>query len=387
MTGKAKTPFYVTTPIYYVNDKPHIGHAYTTLACDVLARFKRLDGYDVMFLTGTDEHGQKVEKAAQDKGVSPQAFTDSVSQNFRDLTGRMNFSNDDFIRTTEPRHRAACQALWRRLLDRGHISLGSYAGWYAVRDEAFYTETEIVDGKAPSGAPSLCMALAECLASQGLPVSADTDRALGQPEAIVAFGGDASMAAIQAATPQARHSLYGHRFSIAVVTGDPEAAAAAVASDAALYDGRGCMAPTAVFTTGEVHTLAQALAKAMAQAQARWPRGEVDAQLGPEWRRRTGLARVLGQCLEDSDWAVPVFPASHFHPVALPRMLPVHAISGLSELNEIMGPWAHQLSTCGTDDAQAAPAGTLRVSPLGQMQTPAFPRLHDGRSMLGAILG
>ena len=241
--------------------------------------------------------------------------------------------------------------------------------------------------KAPSSAPSLCMALAECLASQGLPVSADTDRALGQPEAIVAFGGDASMAAIQAATPQARHSLYGHRFSIAVVTGDPEAAAAAVASDAALYDGRGCMAPTAVFTTGEVHTLAQALAKAMAQAQARWPRGEVDAQLGPEWRRRTGLARVLGQCLEDSDWAVPVLPASHFHPVALPRMLPVHAISGLSELNEIMGPWAHQLSTCGTDDAQAAPAGTLRVSPLGQMQTPAFPRLHDGRSMLGAILG
>jgi len=153
MTGKANTPFYVTTPIYYVNDKPHIGHAYTTLACDVLARFKRLDGYDVMFLTGTDEHGQKVEKAAQDKGVSPQAFTDSVSQNFRDLTGRMNFSNDDFIRTTEPRHRAACQALWRRLLDRGHITLGSYAGWYAVRDEAFYTETELVDGKAPTGAP------------------------------------------------------------------------------------------------------------------------------------------------------------------------------------------------------------------------------------------
>ena len=100
MTGQAKTSFYVTTPIYYVNDKPHIGHAYTTLACDVLARFKRLDGYDVMFLTGTDEHGQKVEKAAQDKGVTPQDFTDSVSRNFRDLTGQMNFSNDDFIRTT-----------------------------------------------------------------------------------------------------------------------------------------------------------------------------------------------------------------------------------------------------------------------------------------------
>ena len=153
MTGHNKTPFYVTTPIYYVNDKPHIGHAYTTLACDVIARFKRLDGYDVMFLTGTDEHGQKVEKAAQEKGVSPQEFTNSVSQNFRDLTASMNFSNDNFIRTTEARHREACQNLWRILLEKGHITLGSYAGWYAVRDEAFYTETEIVDGKAPTGAP------------------------------------------------------------------------------------------------------------------------------------------------------------------------------------------------------------------------------------------
>ena len=153
MTGSDQKRFYVTTPIYYVNDKPHIGHAYTTLACDVLARFKRLDGYKVMFLTGTDEHGQKVEKAANDKGVTPQAFTDSVSQNFRDLTSRLNFSNDDFIRTTEARHRVACQKLWSILLERGHIKLGSYAGWYAVRDEAFYTETEIVDGKAPTGAP------------------------------------------------------------------------------------------------------------------------------------------------------------------------------------------------------------------------------------------
>ncbi|MEC8643692.1 MAG: methionine--tRNA ligase, partial [Pseudomonadota bacterium] len=153
MTGSDSRRFYITTPIYYVNDKPHIGHAYTTLACDVLARFKRLDGYEVMFLTGTDEHGQKVEKAAHDNGVTPQAFTDGVSQNFRDLTTRMNYSNDDFIRTTEARHRVACQALWSILMQRGHITLGSYAGWYAVRDEAFYTESEIVDGKAPTGAP------------------------------------------------------------------------------------------------------------------------------------------------------------------------------------------------------------------------------------------
>lgn len=118
--------YYVTTPIYYVNDIPHIGHAYTTLACDVLARFKRLDGYDVKFLTGTDEHGQKVEKSAQAKGVAPKAFTDEVSQRFRDLLGTMNFSADDFIRTTEERHRNSVQELWRRLKERGEIYLDKY---------------------------------------------------------------------------------------------------------------------------------------------------------------------------------------------------------------------------------------------------------------------
>ncbi len=153
----ADKPFYLTTPIYYVNDKPHIGHAYTTLACDVLARFHRLDGEDVHFLTGTDEHGQKVEKSAHAAGVDPQTFTDEVSQNFRRLAADMNYSNDDFIRTTEPRHIAACQALWRAIRDNGHIYLGSYAGWYAVRDEAFYAESELTEDDngtkvAPSGA-------------------------------------------------------------------------------------------------------------------------------------------------------------------------------------------------------------------------------------------
>ncbi|MGB2142770.1 MAG: methionine--tRNA ligase, partial [Candidatus Puniceispirillaceae bacterium] len=144
--------FYITTPIYYVNDKPHIGHAYTTLACDVMARFKRLDGYDVMFLTGTDEHGQKVQAAAEKAGISPQAFTDKVSQNFRDLTTRMNFSNDQFIRTTEKRHYESSQKIWNTLLENGFITLGKYAGWYSVRDEAFYAEAELVNGKAPTGA-------------------------------------------------------------------------------------------------------------------------------------------------------------------------------------------------------------------------------------------
>lgn len=149
--------YFITTPIYYVNDKPHIGHAYTSIAADVLARWKRLEGKRVFFLTGTDEHGQKVEKAARDAGEAPRPFTDRVSQAFRDLTGVIGLSNDDFIRTTEDRHYAACQALWQRLVEAGDIYLGHYEGWYAVRDEAFYGPDELTerDGVmfAPSGAP------------------------------------------------------------------------------------------------------------------------------------------------------------------------------------------------------------------------------------------
>lgn len=153
-----RNTYYVTTPIYYVNDVPHIGHAYTTLACDVLARFKRLDGYDVMFLTGTDEHGQKVEKSAQKAGIDPQAFCDQVSARFKDLARVMNFSNDRFIRTTEEAHKKAVQALWTRLVEKGYIYEDSYKGWYCVRDEAFYAEKELTtdsDGNkfAPTGAP------------------------------------------------------------------------------------------------------------------------------------------------------------------------------------------------------------------------------------------
>lgn len=149
--------YYITTPIYYVNDKPHLGHAYTTIACDVMARYKRLDGYDAYFLSGTDEHGQKVQQAAEAKGIDPQEFTDQVSQNFRDLLPILNVTNNDFIRTTEERHKEACQALWKKLVASGDIYLSKYAGWYAVRDEAYYGEDELTDGPngkkiAPSGA-------------------------------------------------------------------------------------------------------------------------------------------------------------------------------------------------------------------------------------------
>ncbi|GBQ45886.1 methionine--tRNA ligase [Komagataeibacter sucrofermentans] len=149
--------YYVTTPIYYVNGAPHIGHAYTSVAADVIARFKRLAGFDVFFLTGTDEHGQKVEQAAGAKGMPPQAFADAVAADFRDMYDTMDISYDDFIRTTEPRHVQAAQALWKKLEENGHIYLDAYEGWYATRDECFYGEEELIDGPdgkkvAPTGA-------------------------------------------------------------------------------------------------------------------------------------------------------------------------------------------------------------------------------------------
>ena len=145
--------FYVTTPIYYVNDIPHIGHAYTSLAADMVARFARLRKQQVKFLTGTDEHGQKVEKAALKANQSPQAFVNTVSQRFREMSTTLQLTNDDFIRTTEERHIKAVQCLWKTLAEKGHIYKDIYAGWYAVRDEAFYQTNDLVDGRAPTGAP------------------------------------------------------------------------------------------------------------------------------------------------------------------------------------------------------------------------------------------
>ncbi|MCH4144139.1 methionine--tRNA ligase [Acetobacter peroxydans] len=150
--------FYVTTPIYYVNGAPHIGHAYTSIAADVMARFHRLAGHDVFFLTGTDEHGQKVEQAAQAAGVEPQVFVDRIAADFRDMADAMAISYDDFIRTTEPRHVAGAQALWERVAQNDAIYLGAYEGWYALRDECFYGEDELTTGPdgqklAPTGAP------------------------------------------------------------------------------------------------------------------------------------------------------------------------------------------------------------------------------------------
>ncbi len=142
--------FYVTTPIYYVNDVPHIGHAYTTVAADAVARYKRLCDYDVLFVTGTDEHGQKVEKAAAATGESPQALADRMVQRFQALWRKLNISYTEFVRTTEPRHHAAVTALFKKMTARGDIYKGAYEDWYCVPCETFLTELQLVNHACPS---------------------------------------------------------------------------------------------------------------------------------------------------------------------------------------------------------------------------------------------
>ena len=142
--------FYITTPIYYINAEPHLGHAYTSMVADAIARSRRLLKDDVFFLTGTDEHGQKVERAAQAAGVDTKVFADRVAAKFRGLTELLNLSNDDFIRTTEERHKRAAQAIWQRVADRGYLYKASYEGWYCTVDELFVPETQLVDGRCPT---------------------------------------------------------------------------------------------------------------------------------------------------------------------------------------------------------------------------------------------
>ncbi|AJE53446.1 methionine--tRNA ligase [Paenibacillus polymyxa] len=141
----SENTFYITTPIYYPSDKLHIGHAYTTVAGDAMARYKRLRGYEVRYLTGTDEHGQKIEQKASAAGKTPQRFVDDIVAGIQDLWRKLDISNDDFIRTTEERHKAVVQEIFDRLLKQGDIYKGEYEGWYSIPDETYYTETQLVD--------------------------------------------------------------------------------------------------------------------------------------------------------------------------------------------------------------------------------------------------
>ncbi len=144
-----KKTFYITTPIYYPSGNPHIGHCYTTVACDSIARYKRMQGYDVMFLTGTDEHGQKIEEKAKDKGITPKAYVDEIVEIFKKLWDYMNISYDRYIRTTDDYHVETVQKIFKALYDKGYIYKGEYSGKYCTPCESFWTESQLVDGKCP----------------------------------------------------------------------------------------------------------------------------------------------------------------------------------------------------------------------------------------------
>lgn len=141
--------FYITTPIYYPSGKLHIGNVYTTVAGDVMARYKRMRGFEVMYLTGTDEHGQKIQKKADEQGLPPKQYVDGIVADVRDLWEQLDISHDDFIRTTEERHKKVVEKIFEKLLKQGDIYLGEYEGWYCSDDEAFFTERQLVDGKCP----------------------------------------------------------------------------------------------------------------------------------------------------------------------------------------------------------------------------------------------
>src|SRR5699024_5527721 len=159
---QTKPTFYITTPIYYPSGKLHIGNAYSTLACDAMARYKRLMDNDVYFLTGTDEHGQKIETKAEELGVERQAYVDGMAESIKELWESLEITNDGFIRTTEERHKQAIQTIFERLIEQGDIYLGEYSGWYSVSDEEYFTESQLSEvyrdedgnvtgGVAPSG--------------------------------------------------------------------------------------------------------------------------------------------------------------------------------------------------------------------------------------------
>ncbi len=141
--------FYITTPIYYLNSAPHIGHAYTTLAADIYTRYKRAKGEEVYFLTGTDEHGANIEKAANNAGITPQAWVDGMAEKFIELWKALNINYDDLIRTTQPRHELTVQEIFEILLKKGDIYKGKYSGKYCLSCEAYLDESELVDGKCP----------------------------------------------------------------------------------------------------------------------------------------------------------------------------------------------------------------------------------------------
>ena len=148
-TIMSKKPFYITTPIYYPSGNPHIGHCYTTVACDSIARYRRMQGFDVMFLTGTDEHGLKIEQKAAEAGITPKEYVDNIVKTFKKLWSYMNISYDRYIRTTDKYHIKTVQKIFKELYDKGYIYKGEYSGKYCTPCESFWTDSQLADGKCP----------------------------------------------------------------------------------------------------------------------------------------------------------------------------------------------------------------------------------------------
>jgi len=253
--------------------------------------------------------------------------------------------------------------------------------------------------KAPSQDAAFCTLIADCFRAEGLPVTTSIERQLGIFDAVIAFGDDESVANIKRETPHARHALYGHRFSVCVVGSDSslgQDVASAIARDHALYDTRGCMAPVAVFCMGNPIECAREIAQHMPEAQNRWPVGRVDPGWGGEWMRRRALARVEGTTFENTKWSVLELPAERFVPISLPRIVTVHGVRSPEEIQQTLQPWAGQLSSLGIDHFEWPSQNPEwhrlfdmfpRVCSIGTLQTPTFPRLHDGAPMLGSVTG
>jgi len=245
--------------------------------------------------------------------------------------------------------------------------------------------------KAPTSAPDFVFAMADALAAQGLPVHASTSRDLMEPDAILAFGTDETMLDLHRKYPKKRLALYGHRFSIAWIR---KSSVTDLMDDIILYDGRGCMAPAAIFTDADPLQLANTIAQKLETIAKTCPRGAFDPALGPEWRRRMGLAATTGHVIEGSEWAVLISDARNFTPMALPRMVVIHPVDSIGELHERLSPWRNHFSSLGTDDRtetnnpdfQEICGWFPRISRPGQLQRPPFPRKHDGRPVLGSLL-
>jgi hypothetical protein len=234
--------------------------------------------------------------------------------------------------------------------------------------------------KAPSNGPELCQTFCRILAKNGLSIRCSTDHNLGAPDLIIAFGSDESIQKIRQEYPNTALQSHGHRFSLAIVNDDIRMAPQ-LARDICAYNTRGCMAPVATFVLGDVTQWERALSQALAEDAQQFPKGDPESHLGHESRRRHGLARISGRIIENPDWTILTLPPEHFYPSALPRTAVLHPFNQIEDVWDILSPWKNQLSGLAWGLKSPSPINLCRITSLGELQKPAFPRIHDGQRM------